>query len=185
MPETFVTPKCGAKKTDGSGDTCKMPAGYGTGHPGVGPCKHHFGATPMQEGNHARVRIKDAALVYANDQRIDIDRLTPIQALKAELVRAYLMVEWLENETDTEMAMWPVWQDVLLKERKHLVDVAARMIHLGIEERQIRILESQAEELAGAVRTILDRIGLTPDQARRAPILVREVIGSLPTLTAA
>jgi hypothetical protein len=59
------------------------------------------------------------------------------------------------------------------------------MIHLGIEERQIRILESQAEELAGAVRTILDRIGLTPDQARRAPILVREVIGSLPTLTAA
>jgi hypothetical protein len=162
-----------------------MPAGYGTGHPGVGPCKHHFGATPNQEGAFARVRIKDAALVYVNEQKIDIDRLTPIQALKAELVRAYLMVEWLEEQTDTDMAMWPVWQDILLKERKHMVDVAARMIHLGIEERQVRILEAQAEQLAEAVRTIFEKLELTPEQARRAPILVREIIGSLPALTAA
>src|SRR5262245_56488038 len=121
MPETTHIPKCGAKRTDGSGRTCQMPAGYGTGHPGVGPCKHHFGATPGMEGNYARIRIKDAALVYANEARIDIDRITPIQALKAELVRSYLMVEWLEEQTDTSMAMWPQWQDVLMKERQHLV----------------------------------------------------------------
>lgn len=172
-------PRCGAKRTDGSG-SCGLPAGFGTGHPGVGPCKHHFGATPAQEGQFAKRRIKDAALVFANEQRIDIDRITPIQALKAELVRSYLMVEWLEDQTDEDSAMWPQWRDVLLKERTHLVGLAAVMIKLGIEERQVRIMEKQAEQLATAMRDILDRLDLNPEQRKMAPVVVREVIRALP-----
>jgi len=181
MADRPAVPKCGAKRASEPGETCKLPAGYGTGHPGVGPCKWHFGSTPTLEGKHARERIRDAALRHAINYQLDLDHLTPIQCLKEELVRTYMMVAWLEEQTDTEMAMWPDWQMVLLNERKHLVGLAAIMIKAGVEERQVRILESQAEIMADAVRTILDRLVLSPEQLRRAPVIVREVFGALPS----
>lgn len=39
-------PRCGAKKRDGSGDTCKRGAGQGTDHVGIGRCSLHGGNTP-------------------------------------------------------------------------------------------------------------------------------------------
>lgn len=39
-------PKCGAKKRDGSGECCGLPAGWGTDHVGEGRCKLHGGNTP-------------------------------------------------------------------------------------------------------------------------------------------
>lgn len=42
---------CGAKKRDGSGDTCQLPSGWGTDKDG-GKCKYHGGASPgAPEGN--------------------------------------------------------------------------------------------------------------------------------------
>jgi hypothetical protein len=41
-PVTF----CGQKKRDGSGTTCRRPAGWGTTHVGFGSCKLHGGAAP-------------------------------------------------------------------------------------------------------------------------------------------
>lgn len=35
---------CGANKRDGSGETCSLPAGWGTDHVGEGTCKLHGGA---------------------------------------------------------------------------------------------------------------------------------------------
>lgn len=40
---------CGATKRDGSGETCELPAGWGTDHDD-GPCKYHGGATRDDSG---------------------------------------------------------------------------------------------------------------------------------------
>lgn len=43
---------CGRTKRDGSGDSCKRPAGWGTDHPGEGACKLHGGNAGAPEGNN-------------------------------------------------------------------------------------------------------------------------------------
>lgn len=171
--------KCNAKK--GSGELCKLPSGYGTGHPGVGPCKYHFGATPQVEGGFARKRIKDAALEHLISVGKDktVENLTGAEALREEMVRSYVMVSWLEEQTDTDMAMWPEWQVVLMNERKHLVHVASVMVRSGLEERQVRIMETQAAALAAAIRAILQGLQLTPSQQAMAPGLVRGALAEL------
>lgn len=45
--------RCGRTKRDGSGDTCDLPAGWGTEHTGEGACKLHGGNTPRGEDNPA------------------------------------------------------------------------------------------------------------------------------------
>src|ERR1700723_564286 len=40
--------RCGAKTRNGG--VCKLPAGHGTDHPGIGRCKLHGGSTPTHEG---------------------------------------------------------------------------------------------------------------------------------------
>ena len=171
--------KCNAKKKDGT--LCKSPAGYGTGHPGVGPCKYHYGSTPQVEGKFAKVRIRDAALEHLISVGKDktATTLTGAEALREELVRSYVMVSWLEEQTDTDMAMWPEWQVVLMNERKHLVHIASVMIRSGLEERQVRVMEAQAVALAQAIRAVLSGLNLTPEQQSRAPGLVRSALGEL------
>lgn len=45
---------CGARKTDASGKTCRMRAGYRTGHLGYGRCYLHGGATPIKHGFYSK-----------------------------------------------------------------------------------------------------------------------------------
>lgn len=172
-------PKCNAEKTDGSG-LCKNPAGYGTTHPGYGNCKHHFGNTSTGRQHGARLMIRDLARQAVEARGIDPDGIDPYRVMMEELARTYAIVTYLEDQTDDAAIMWPDWHKVLLSERKHALDVAKAMITAGIEERQVRVMEEQAQILGGAVRLILERMELTPEQRLRAPIIVREVMSSLP-----
>src|SRR5678816_2191290 len=65
---------CGAAKTDGSGMTCRNPAGKRTDHPGWGRCWKHGGATPS---HRAAAQMQQA---QATAQQIgvprDVDPLT-------------------------------------------------------------------------------------------------------------
>lgn len=57
-------PRCGAKKGSArAGDLgfCRKPAGFGTDHPGVGPCHHHFGSTPAVTTKYTEVLIEHNA----------------------------------------------------------------------------------------------------------------------------
>lgn len=56
MTERNVVRLCGARKRDGSGDTCKRPAGWGTEHVGFGTCKLHGGSTPASSKHAERER---------------------------------------------------------------------------------------------------------------------------------
>jgi len=97
-----------------------------------------------------------------------------------ELARSYAMVNYLEEQTDVNAAMWPDWQSVLLAERKHQMDVAKVLVAAGIADRQVRIIEAQAQVLGIAIRAILDDLKLTPEQQHMAPMIVRQHLAELP-----
>ncbi len=75
--------------------------------------------------------------------------------------------------TDTTEAAAPhVLLDLYQRERKHLVDVCAKALQAGIEERRVRLAESQGALLADVIRRILGDLNLTAEQSA----LVSEVV---------
>jgi thiamine monophosphate synthase len=72
--------------------------------------------------------------------------------------------------TDTTEAAKPnVWLVLYQQERQHLVSVCKTAITCGIEERRVQLAEAQGEVVVGVIRAILGELGLTPEQAARAP----------------
>ena len=192
-PSLLDHPKCGARVWDpdlegydpergaGAWRPCKQPAGYGTTHPGYGHCKYHYGNTRALRTHGARLMIRGEAYKLCQARGIDPDSVSPERVMMEELARSYAVVNYLESQTDIDAAMWPDWQTVMMAERKHMVAVAKAMIDAGIAERHVKIIEDQARVLGQAVRTILDRLQLSPDQQIQAPAIVREVFAALPS----
>jgi hypothetical protein len=174
----IFSPRCGATRSNG--EPCKNPAGYGTTHPGFGKCKRHYGNTPAHQRSGARAMIRAEALRICEERGVDPGSVTPELVMIEELARSYAMVNYLESETDVDAAMWPDWQNVMLAERKHQMEVAKVMIAAGIMERHTRLAEGQAQLLGLAIRAILDKLTLTEEQRGRAPTIVREVLAELP-----
>jgi hypothetical protein len=78
-----------------------------------------------------------------------------------------------QSSTDTTEAAAPhVLIDLYQRERKHLLDVCKAAISAGIEERRVRLAESQGALLADVIRRILGDLNLTPEQSA----LVSEVV---------
>ncbi len=50
--------RCGGRTRRGT--PCRLPAGHGTDHPGVGRCDHHGGATPTHRAHAERVLLERA-----------------------------------------------------------------------------------------------------------------------------
>lgn len=174
----FVRPRCGAVKS--SGEPCRNPAGYGTTHPGYGKCRYHYGNTPSHRKAGARLMLAGEARKICEAHGIDPRNIDPGRVMMEELARSYAIVNYLESQTDVDAVMWPDWQAVLLLERKHQVAVAKVMIDAGIAERQVKIMEEEAQVLGIAIRAILDGLELTPEQQEQAPMVVRRVMAELP-----
>ena len=83
-------PKCGRKKKQGPGH-CARPAGWGTDHPGEGPCKLHGGKTPVKTGCYSKIqrkRLRELIEEFLNDP--DPFNLLPEVALLRALVLDYI-----------------------------------------------------------------------------------------------
>ena len=76
--------RCGGRTRLGT--PCRLPAGHGTSHPGIGCCDHHGGATPTHEEHARRVLAERAEQVaVAELARLNIPPVTdPLEAI-AEL----------------------------------------------------------------------------------------------------
>lgn len=64
-------------------------------------------------------------------------------------------------------------------ERDRCAGFAAKAVAAGLAERQVRLAEQQGALLAGAVRTILDRLNLTEEQQQMVPTVVPTVLRGL------
>lgn len=77
-----------------------------------------------------------------------------------------------EDRGTTEEAKPHVLLTLYQEERKHLVRVSAEAIRCGIEERRVKLAESQGALVAGVIRAILGDLQLTPEQQAKVSEVV-------------
>lgn len=183
---------CGSKKTDGSGDTCRQPAGAGTNHVGWGKCRFHGGNSPALQKDAAKQET--AARMVAFGTPIEID---PGTALLTEVKRSAGVVQWLSEvisaftsdinlsggtreardvvqslgEQGREAA---VWVDLFFKERRQLAQVAKMALDAGVAERQVQLQEEQGRMLVAVIQGVLGDLSLSVEQRAAVPGIVRK-----------
>jgi hypothetical protein len=185
-------PTCGAATR--TGGTCKKPPLEGATR-----CRLHGGASPRAQAAAADRIAEQAAgreLARLGVARRDIH---PAEAL-IELVQftAAAVDYWrqrvtqLEEDeltwgrttevhkgsgefpgTDTTSEAKPNIAYVMLERASdRLATYAAAALKAGVEERRVRLAESQGQLVAQAIRTILDQLNLTPAQLELVPTVV-------------
>ena len=80
---------------------------------------------------------------------------------------------------ETHEAGANAWLKLYQAERAHLVKVCSEAIRAGIEERRVKLAEAQGEQVAQAIRGILDDLKLTPEQIARVPDIVPKHLRAL------
>jgi hypothetical protein len=68
------------------------------------------------------------------------------------------------------------WVELYLRERKHLSDVAAGMLKIGIEAKRVESIRRQGLQLSAVVRAFVALLGLTPQQMLEVPALLRTAV---------
>ncbi|WP_230119691.1 hypothetical protein [Arthrobacter sp. Bi83] len=82
-------------------------------------------------------------------------------------------------DVTTEKAAPSVWYELYMKEREHLAKVCALALRAGIEERKVKLAESQGLLVADVIRRILGALGLTPEQQQLVPEIVPRELRAL------
>jgi len=184
--------RCGAHSRQ-SGEPCKRwPAKGGT------RCKIHGGASPQAKKAAERRQQEKVLAEAVATYGLPVD-VSPTEALLDEVKWTAGHVAWLRarvqemeqaqlgwNTTQladrqatefpgvdtTISATTPVLLDLYQRERKHLLDVCKAAIAAGIEERRVRLAESQGALLADVIRRILADLELSPAQSARVSEVV-------------
>lgn len=178
---------CGAIKPNKL--PCNNPAGYGTDHQGMGPCKHHFGNTAkvvrgaaIEEGKDVAVMLKGMGVA------VDMD---PGEALRWEVNNTLGHIAWhravietwnLLNEDGSANPLTPEqteFYERYLAERQHLVRGARMAIAADIEGRAQRLAEAQADMVADAIDQLLVALRLTAAQRDRVPDILPVILRTL------
>jgi hypothetical protein len=156
-------PRCGARK-DGGG-TCRNGAGAGTDHPGTAFCSNHSGATPDGRKYAQRVQAEEAV------QKWGLPIVTTaVDALATELNRTFGRVTWLASKVETldeeglETSPWPALERW---ERRHLAELAVKMVSLDLDGRRVNLMELVGKRLADGLDLALVAAGVPPAQAAR------------------
>ncbi len=93
-------------------------------------------------------------------------------------------VETAPGVKSIETAAPSIWYVLYTKEREHLVTVCAAALKAGVEERRVRLAESQGDLVADAIRRILNALNLTPAQealvSTVVPAQLRLIAGGTP-----
>ena len=186
-----MTATCGARTR--AGGTCQKPP-----EPGGTRCRMHGGASPQAKAKAAeRVAVAKAEVEVARlGARRDIH---PADAL-VELVQftAGEVAYWRQrvNDLDDDDLVWGRTSEVdkgsgefpgtdTTKEAKpniayvmlerssdRLAAYASAALKAGVEERRVRLAESQGALVAQAIRQVLDQLHLTQEQLELVPTVV-------------
>jgi hypothetical protein len=180
-------PLCGGRRRDGSGDTCRRPAGWGTDHVGIGACKLHGGATPNAGKAAQREQARRDVERFGGSLEVD-----PATALLQEVHRSAATVEYLRqrvNELDQDEIVWGVveetdrpivygkdgdpvggglevkrkatpnaWVVLYQQERRHLAQVSKAAIDAGCAQSLVEVFQQVASTYVQLVGRVLDRV---------------------------
>ena len=86
------------------------------------------------------------------------------------------------GQTVVEQAGINIWYQLYMKEREHLAKVSALALRAGIEERKIKLAESQGELVAAVLQRILNALNLSPAQWEQVPVIVPRELRALASL---
>ena len=160
---------CGAPKRSDR-EPCTRPAGWGTGHPGVGRCKLHGGSLP----NNEAAGIRDLEERRARTILQRLEQPEPIEHPVYELLklaaetRAWQhvlrerMAELPElniedrQGVDRERALVALYERSLDRSAKLLVDMAK----LDLKARSLALQQEQARQIMADMTEALQRAGL-------------------------
>lgn len=173
-------PLCGAKRKDGT--PCRMFAGAGTDHKGMGRCKWHLGNSPSHRNHAAK---QEAMRQMTMGQPIDV---TPAQALQGALSLSAGALAWLTamvNALEQDELLTPEAQSLIRlhnEEKDRIARIAKAAADVGVDERQIKLQEHQTKVVGDLLEAVMDRIQLTAEQRKAVGPAIRE---ALPALRAA
>lgn len=179
-----TTPLCGARTRQGG--TCRKPPMDGTTR-----CKLHGGASPNAQRLAVQRRAERELLFLG----IPVTEIHPADAI-VQLVhyQAAIVNYWRGkvndlNEDDltwgrtkekvggddqgiTSEAKPNIAYALLVQAQDKLAEYAAAALRAGVEERRVRLAESQGQLVAQAIRSVLDALNLSPAQLELVPTVV-------------
>lgn len=171
--------KCGALKRNG--EHCTMGAGWGTNHVGMGPCRYHGGMAPGVVKHY----VKNQAILMGAPKEINpLDALIwciKLTAGEVEFCTQQMSLlkedDWMESTIiGKQLHLWA-------KERQRAVDRLAKFakdaLALGIADRAVRLAEQYGASIARYTKGLLDDLELTPEQVKKAPLIVRKHLALL------
>lgn len=176
-----VEGKCNARiKTGDEGPRrCKKDSGYGTDHPGFGPCKHHFGNTAVPRRAGARA-VYEAE--FGQTARFgQIRAIDPMSGILQEIGRTNGFIQYLEAKinqqvvdgTNEDVALTYSTKDgvelpevaVLLwkAERVHFARCCKMAADMGVAAAAIDLARVMGDRLAELLEYVIRDLGHDPD----------------------
>jgi hypothetical protein len=158
--------RCRARTTHNT--RCQLAAGWGTDHPGYGPCKLHGGSTPTHTTRAVRQMV-EAELMTNTDGFGTKLNVGPDEALLNAIAEAAGNVECLRSHLDhpyTDDGRVSIRAGLYAEWLDRLVNYSQLALRTGIAERQVRIAERQGRHLAEVLNLALQdpSWGLAPGQ---------------------
>lgn len=172
---------------------CKLPAGHGTDHPGVGQCKLHGGSSAagirmaakaqlaLLTGNYPDVSPIDALLMCVRIAAAEVQfYTTKIAALQPDEITTRPVKEATAGSYQGAYAIVDLKGEEILslwvRERQRSLDKLANYsscaLKAGVEDRLVRLAEGMGERLATTLEAILNELQLTAEQQAKAPQVI-------------
>lgn len=154
---------------------------------GLTVCRMHGGGTQRAKAAAARnvqlATAQAAVVTYGLDEDVD-----PLDALEAELRRTAGAVAYLQGLVQTLDApglgqstrasgrVPSVWVELYQRERKHLTEVAATCLRVGLEERRVALAEQTGAIVADLLRKVVVDLGHDPADENVRGIVRRHLL---------
>lgn len=163
---------CGAPRTKAGGAPCRKPAGSGTPHPGVGPCKLHGGCAPGVVQKYER----ELALADMRFMGVPIDieptdsLLMAVKVAAGHLAYLTAKVRLVADEDALESPngrdrVLNVWGRLQQDAVDRLARVSKMALDAGVAERWVSLAQRAGEQIVGALERAMRDVKLPPAQA--------------------
>jgi hypothetical protein len=173
---------CGAKRRNG--ELCRLFAGHGTKHTGIGRCKLHGGSVPNHEKAAVRRQLQQRMIAEGTLGDPDTE-ITALGALLSELYASAGHVAWLRRQIGdmSQADIATIEGQALIRlydgERDRKARIARLAIESGVDEAKVIVMEAQCKLLGEALSRACDTAGLSAPLRKRVGAALRDELASV------